>query len=496
MATAPADTKAPNQPTPPAEVGQTPPAPKKPTKAGQEALTEFTSRWLGINKKAKSADSPPPVNAPDPTTMEAVDKAISEGIQGSPPPGKEPAETPAAEPKKPDPKPKRKPAPQAPPSYERLVEAAAEGATRVLSDAAAKTKAEPDPAKAAGETDLPEDEKRKLVVFRKMEELQPERYKGLAEKHAESIRKGLEYAEKWEQEHPGETFNEEDDEHDDFFSKNEVEFDDQHFTDALVEIKVAERLPTIERKLNQRVEDLDRRDKARTAAPIIDRHQAMTAKHFFTQLGAETEAVIRDDGTVDNEALTKLAESDPVTHQIAIHQASTVVEPLAAEIYKLCEGLEAFDEKREDHKFISNFATQAERRMLQQPVEEQLNENGQRFIASAAYAKLNATERAKYWTFGAIDLSALLAADAAKWAREQIKTENSKLEKWSKARGLKAAPTTELEPTEDDEPEPVRPVRKPSSPTVTGSPKLAPGEGAGPEPEGGPKAAFLKKFLG
>jgi hypothetical protein len=192
----------------PEQVKPNPDAQEKDTKAAPKpikdaaAAEEFTNKLLGIEPEKKV--EPPP----------------------APPPEK---------PKKKS-KPAEKPEPPQQPDYESLVKAAAEGAARAIKPE--EKKPEPPP-----EDDLPAEEKRKLAVLSQMEKNWPDKYKGLEQRYRGSLDKLLAYAERWEKEHPGKEFDEaEKDEegneiHKEFLDKNDVDWEDDDYIDALTDIK-------------------------------------------------------------------------------------------------------------------------------------------------------------------------------------------------------------------------------------------------------------------
>lgn len=391
---------------------------------------------------------------------------------------------------KPKPKPQRPPAP----SVEKIVEAAVEGVTRAMDQRAAAAKPSAD--KGNQEPELPVAERRKIEVLAKMEELYPDQYKGVSKKYADGIAKAMQYAANWEKENPGEEFDENSPEHEEFFEANKVDWKDEDYSEALIEVKVAQRLPKVAEQIESKVNRMERQEQLRSKEKVIDTHQALTARNFFSRLGEEYADLINEDGSVNKEKMDEFKANNPVAYDLAVGAAAQHVEPIAAEIFKLMDGLEDYDPKRPDHAWINSFAINSEQMMLRQPEEKQLNESGQRFATAEEYGKMTEAQQKRHWTFSAVELSALAADFIATETSKKIELEHKKHEAWAKARGLNPQqPSGKTE--EDDADERLEnPRGKPVSPEATAEPKMARRTQQEAAAAQAPKNAFLNKLLG
>lgn len=462
----------------PAE-GQKPPEEKPKSPEDTKALTAFMSKWLGPVPEEKPAKETPKEE-----------------------PAKKPKEeAPVKEEAKPEPEPpKKKAKAKAPPPIdtEQVIEAAAQGVVRAMEQQ--RQQAEQKKTETVQQdfvSKLPATEQKKVSTLRVMEEMLPEKYKGIADKYAKATAEAIEYARKWEQEHEGETFDEEAPEHEEFFSQRNVDWQDDDFDEARAEALVRARVGQIESKFTEEISEIKLEKRLKEEAPKIDRHQLQSAKSFLETVDPRLPALFGENGLIDQEALKALQKTDPVLVGVALgHFAQNVVEPLTGEIYRLCNGLSKFDSKRDDHKFISEFATRCEQDMLEQPEEKRVNEKGQTFITSAEYNRLPDAKRARHWVLSPEEISALLAADAAHHAKKIISVEREKYVAWCKSQGIEVPGAGE----KGVEPAPQQPARsaneKPVSPTVTSAPKVA-GTGSVNGGDGSdPKNAFLNRFLG
>lgn len=459
---------------PPPAAAQTPPKPK----GDPKALAEFASKWLNLSssKLPKKPDEPPAEPAP------------------AEPPAEPAAETPPAAPTPPPPKKPRRPASPPPPNIEQVVEATAQGVVRAMEEAKAKEPKTPPP--APEEASLSGEDKRKVETLREMERLFPDQYKGIADKYVKGLKATADYVARWERDNPGQEFNNEDPQHEAFFAQNDVDWSDEDYLDARAEIRARNRVEQSNQKISGELDELRKKDKVREAAPLIDVHQAMTARHFFSLVDPKAAAVVREDGTVDREALEKLQQEDPLMADVVIYDmASKRLEPLAGEIYRLYEGLVDYNpDKNPAHTYLGQFAVAKEQEMLSMPEDQQLNEKGQRFVTSDQYRKMSEAQRKRHWTFGHMDLSILLADEMAKEARKTMEAEKQKLKRYAKYVEANGAAANTPPPDEPEEP-PVNPRGKPQSPSAVTSPKVAAG---GNHPSATPQSAlnaFKSKFL-
>lgn len=100
-----------------------------------------------------------------------------------------------------------------------------------------------DRAEGERKTDTPEEpwltptDKRKLKVLEQMETLFPDQYRDISKRYNQSKRALVEYAQNWEKEHPGEEFDENAEEHQDFYERNDVEWQDEDYLEAAADLK-------------------------------------------------------------------------------------------------------------------------------------------------------------------------------------------------------------------------------------------------------------------
>jgi len=434
--------------------------------ADEKAIESFTNEFLGRETEPKPQKKPDAV-APENGEIENQ-------------------EAEKTEPKKPAKQAKKKTAPTpAPLTAEQITEAAARGFSKAVE------KTEPEPAKPA-ESKLPADEQKRINTLKRMEQLNPNKYGGLAEKYEKSLTKLAEYAESWEKENPGKNFDEDAEEHADFKKGIEagLDWDDEHYTDAVADIRADEKINKFKSETNEKFERLDQHEKLRQSAGAIEAIRTEGAKEFFSNLSEDGfENLLKADGSIDAEVGKKLMATEPVVAKIVIDSAD-LAERLVEENFKLFNNLTPYDDTNPLHQTVSNFVFAQQRKMLAKPIDEQRDADGRPFMAADKYSRLKPDEREKYWTFEAGDIQRLLVHRALVTAKQQIKQEREKFEAQAKARGL----SFERKPVQQDEPEEIEEETfKPRTPAAA-APVLTPPAKGGNGVEK-PEDKFLNDFI-
>lgn len=404
---------------------------------------------------------------------------------------------------------KSKPSPPAPPlTAEQIAAAAAEGVARAF----------PKPEKKDSPQDTKPDEswmtdtdKRRVAVLQQMEKLYPERYKGIAEKYATSKKGLINYAKKWEAEHPGEEFDETAEEHAEFLDSNDIDWEDEDYLEAAAELKASAKIAESQKTTDQKLSSIERKEKLREAQPLIFSEVGKAAHGYWKLMGETFAGIVDENGNFDPAKAKAIADADPVTFGIRL-EAAKALDAEVAELYKLMGvpglkddagnpaeyGLVEFDPKNPIHANLDKFANEQEQAMKRLPEADQRDSEGRSFLPYADYYKLNPKQRAAFWTFTATDLAMLRAKNLAETAQKIITTEEDKYRQWAKARGINIE-TESGKHKQDADPEPaeetVGAVEKPASPSGSIESKLAASKtGSSPQPTSGAKAFVLRSF--
>lgn len=407
-------------PTPP--ITDTTPPKRKAEPEPDNWLERITGKKLTPKGKAKEKDDP-----------KAGDDEAGKGKEKGK--GKESEPTGTTMPVPPKRAPRARPVPPSPapepPDYEKIAEASSRG----FAEAMRKKDETPAPK-------LDAKQQRTMEVLQRLEKLHPE-YAGRSNEYVESLAKLKAYKTQWQQENPGVAFDPDGDEHNDFFEKNDVDWDDQHFKDAedaLREDKIAGR---ITETTNVKLRQLEAKELLREAMPKVYARQAEVAKGYFAALGEDYAKVLDATGSIDRAEITRLIEADPIKE--AVFQAAQGVEAFAGELHKLTltdptgNAIYPFNEKDAGHKFIAQFILDAEAQKKSLPPADQLDEHGRRFATGDEYGAMTPEKRKLHWRFNDRDLAEIYASFEAERVKTAIEAEEKRIERITKARGYKKA---------------------------------------------------------
>jgi hypothetical protein len=342
------------------------------------------------------------------------------------------------------------PAPVAAPEVDH--EALAEAVSRGVATAMAPKEPPKTPVKDEFE-DLPEKEQRKIPVLKELEAMFPDRYKGLANNYAQNLKAVVKYQEEWEKENPDKEFDPEAEEHNGFYAKHVVDWDEDDFAEALAEIKVKKARTELKAESDQRLTAIEKREQAREFEPQAHLEAKRVARDVFNALGDDQFKDVVDARGMVNQALAaKVIAEDPMAADIIFPEV-VKIERLCAESFRLHNGVTDFDKSNPDHQFLANFATTQESEIQALPKSKQFNEDGKRFATAADFNRMTPEQQSRHYRLSAQDLNNLLAADLGARAKARLVGERTRLEAMAKKYGYTKGGLPN-EPVHTPEPEP------------------------------------------
>lgn len=352
-----------------------------------------------------------------------------------------------------------------------------------IAEAVATAIKQPDD-KPAEKPQVTEEEELTLSVLKEMETRWPKKYPGLAARYAETQKALVDYAKKWVTDHPGQEFDEDAPEHDDFYKQHEVDWDDNHFNATLARMEARAEHNEIEKKikgeLGKELEDLKTKDRLRDSLQAIHQEQTTAAKLFWGKFNGEYAGIMKEDGNLDLDKVSELKQSDGDNLTLRAQIARSLDEEVA-ELYKLLGNPEEpefkpfaqFNPTNPVHGRVDEFAARTQKELAAAPKEERLDDQGRDFMPFIEYWKLPKDKRSGYWTFTARDLALLRAAELASKTQKIIDDQEAKFNAKAKQRGLIKDEATadsrtekKVEPKEevdDDDGKPRSPSSSPSS---------------------------------
>ena len=462
----------------------------------KELLQQFKDNWIqSTPKKEEPKVERKPENLPkidDPVTPEAAPKP--EAKKEEP---KVEAKEPAAKEPKPEPKPTPKPEPKAI-SQDELSESIVKGVREGVREAVRQERQVEAVKETPKESPLPPVEQKRMERLAVLEELYPEDYKDISQQRDNFLKAQRKYEEQWLKEHPGEEFDPNAFEHEEFFEKDPLnKVDAEHMAEAIAEHRLSAERKAFDAKLEAvatraEVNPAAAREGARVASSVVN-----------GILGKAGNGLLNADGSINQERLEALQAEDPVRAPVLVH-AAQAAQKLGTEVVKLFRGAVKPDVERNPlHRQIVEFGKGVEERMMKLSPEQwegqdQRNRKHEDFVPSAKFHRMSKAEQAKHWTFDEHDFVELMTMDLQNDAKKVIEEEENRIITLAKRRGYEvtsspkvpvAAPVKEKSPLITRE-------EKPVSPSSALQPKMAGVKGAPPAESQTLLQAWGKAWLG
>lgn len=453
------------------------PAEAKPAEKPQPISPNFLKFMKGGSDAVTPAAETPP-KAEDKPADKPEDKPADK-------PAEKPAEPAAAQPNpedKPADKPEDKPTKKkvvVSKKYENAVDPVelakktGEAMGKELADALRKTekaKTEPEPE----DVEFNREEQHQLKVLAKLEEIQPDNYKGISGRFKKAVAEiakldagrdswmernsgkydAAEIEQAWKEHRAGE--------HERILDRNKVEWDQLDFDDA----RIALATEPITKELTEAKKKLERYEQKTVAEEIKPKAKAAalaSAKDIGRGLlGEEGSKIITDNLELNKENKEKIEEADPVAAPI-ITDAMARAANFSAAVEEVFHGTAT----KEVVNAVGRFCTGLEQQIKSMPHDQQMW-NGRRFATLDDYYAMKKSEREAYWTLDPDFVRSAFNDDLLEQAKAAITEERARFERISKRNGTPPAKPA-AEPKKEEKPVATKPV----SPT-TGSASAPP----------------------
>ena len=457
----------------------------------KDLLQQFKENWIQSSpKKEEPKVERKPENFPKISDPVAPEPAPAPGAKKEP--AKEPEKAAAEEPAKPKPAPEleRKPAI----NQEELSESIVKGVREGVREAVRQERKAEEPKEAP----LPPVELKRMERLAVLEQLYPEDYKDIAQQRENFLKAQRKYEESWIKEHPGEDFDPNASEHEEFFEKDPInKVDAEHMAEAIAEHRLKDERKAFDAKLEAvatraEVNPAAAREGARVASSVVS-----------GILGKAGSGLVNSDGSINQERFEALQTEDPVRAPVLAH-AAQAAQKLGTEVVKLFRGAVKPDTERNPlHRQIVEFGKGVEERMLQLSPDQwegqdQRNRKHEDFVPSAKFHRMSKTEQAKHWTFDERDFVELMALDLQNDAKKVIDEEENRIITLAKRRGYEvaSAPKTPAAAPAKQQSPLITHEEKPVSPSSALQPKMAGVKGAPPAESQTLLQAWGKAWLG
>jgi hypothetical protein len=336
----------------------------------------------------------------------------------------------------------------------------------------------------------PKEYTEQYAAFKVMAKAKPDKYGGLVEDFKTFVKQEEDYIKQWKRDHPGEAWNGEADEHNDFYQKATPTYEDSDLRRAEINLELGETKKEIRREVLEEVtpklkelDDLKRNETLRELQPAI-----ATAER--TAMGSILKAIDPAyEKFTEPAELVKLKDEDPMGFDIAIQVASDAL-PFVSEVTRLFQSKGAIQASNDNplHKYIFNYAAKMQELIAALPAEDQLRD-GKKFSTWNNFYAMTPAQQANHWTVTDQDLIERKMLDAAEIARERFANEDKKLSGWAKRKGMSngsasnSAPKAE-EQKKEQEVKPALAKETSSSPSVGSRTQV--GSGGQPAPSSTP----------
>lgn len=334
--------------------------------------------------------------------------------------------------------------------------AIAEATGREIAREMAREKAPVEAKETEVELELPKEFERDVQVFDEMAKLNPKEYGDIRKKLAKYAKAEDDYRTKWEDDHQGEEFDPDSDEHNEFYERIKPEFDQRDFDQAkesLIEQRVAARAEERVRQEMQR--EFEQRERAGQVRPEIEREMVGLMGQMLTEADPDNAELAKDWASIQS-----LDEKNPLLADVMV-QVHNDVRPVLEATVRLFRGIDKADDQNPVHQRVFGLITEAEQQVGRLPLKDRYDDEGRLFATQEAYQKMSQTERQRHWYVGENELSALVKGRAVSQTKALYERERQRLERYTKGQTRTEAPKQAK--IEEAEPKKVTP-----SPTVGG----------------------------
>jgi hypothetical protein len=245
------------------------------------------------------------------------------------------------------------------------------------------------------------------------------RFKDAPKVILEHVKKAEAYANRWEQDNKGKTFDPDDEEHDDFYSSLEKPWKDHEFRMAETEM-VAERVNKSSKKeSDDKIHELEVENARISITPVIERTYTAAAGLLAKKVGDDVhEKIVKG-------SFEKFSEEDPITAEAL---ASTI-----GSLQPLIEVAIQLDDPKSRFKFDPKNQVHMEWNQVMLEKESQLSGaddgSGRTMVSRAEFSNMTQAQRTKHWFLTTEHLIEEIVNDAATSVKASVEKEKERQKK-------------------------------------------------------------------
>lgn len=340
-------------------------------------------------------------------------------------------------------------APAAPPDPLELIRQTAEATGKAIAEhfhppAAAAAPAATPVVTTVDQSNWTDEDKHTYEQLKYLEKTDPD-YAGKAEAFVQFLPKLAAYQDDWLAKNPGQAFDPNADEHNDWYAANQTLDADEIENDVRVQKKLEKKLQPITAEMEQKRKQEEAKQKEQVlvdAKATIDGEVTDKVSKLITLTDPTLAEKLKNDKgevSIGEESQKRVEEADPISARVLKRVAQTFVSPLVEELARMAvPGLDyGFSPKTNPaHARILQFQGEAEKRILAKPLSQQVDRDGKQFVTIERWRALfdqasagkspEETQRisdqmeAKYWTIGIDEVQEEIVAFGAARAKEEI----------------------------------------------------------------------------
>lgn len=269
-------------------------------------------------------------------------------------------------------------------------------------------------------------------VFKYLSESEPAKYKDADKRFLSFVDKLAAYKRKWVKANPGQAFNPEDTEHEDFYSASQPSYSETDLDRAKIRMEATRE---VERKFEterKRFEDRLSEVESKAISGEVQREAAETASAVTQQLvGSLADAQVK---AKLEEGVDALRESDPVAFDVIDAEAASLQQRVV-ELHNITRRPKYFNPSNPVHNYLAGFVEHQERLIAGLPASQQVYE-GKSFAPREQYAQMSPTDRRRHWTLGEDDIVHMLTQVASNRVNTAIVSERQRVEDTAKRYGF------------------------------------------------------------
>ncbi len=336
----------------------------------------------------------------------------------------------------------------------------------------------------------PKDYVQQYEAFKVMAKAKPDQYGGLVDDFKKFVGEEEAYIKQWKRDHPGEPWNGEADEHNDFYQKVTPTYDDADLRRAEINLELGETKKEIRREVLEEVQpklkeldDLKRNETIRELQPVIEKVEK-------TAMGSILKAIDPDyEKFTEPAELVKLKDQDEDHFEIALTAAQYAL-PFVSEVTRIfnSKGAVKADDNNPTHREIYGYASNMMDLIKKLPAEDQVRD-GKKFATWQDYYAMAPALQKNHWTVSEQDLIERRMLDAQIIAKERTDNLNKKRDAWLKRNGATGSnannPPPKPEATKKEQETKPAPARESNGSPSVGS-RTQVGSGGQPAPSSTP----------